>query len=236
MVQEGEFREDLFYRLTGFEITLPPLRDRDRDVIALAKMILEREEDHRGKRLSRGAERLLLEYPWPGNIRELQNVIRRAALYSIRGRIPEEAVRGALRFPVAGALTPDQHRQRILELVRGHRRIMESALRAELGTSRHRNLQILEELERNGLIDRHGRGSGTYYTAVDAVGRHDLSRRQRIALEHAKTTGSITRSKYQRLTGATERSARRELADLVARGLLRVCGRGRTCRYETTTS
>ncbi|HMT28566.1 MAG TPA: sigma-54 dependent transcriptional regulator [Bacteroidia bacterium] len=82
-VKEGRFREDLFYRIQGFLIHLPPLNERGDDVILLAKSFLtefcknnKTEQVH----LSKEASKFMLEYAWPGNIRELKAVMERAAL------------------------------------------------------------------------------------------------------------------------------------------------------------
>jgi DNA-binding NtrC family response regulator/tetratricopeptide (TPR) repeat protein len=80
-VEEGRFREDLYYRVRGVEITLPPLRDRGDDVLVLARHFLSLERDrHRAgpHAFTQEAETLLCSYRWPGNVRELQNTIRAA--------------------------------------------------------------------------------------------------------------------------------------------------------------
>lgn len=86
MVREKTFREDLYYRLNVATIHMPPLRDRREDVIPLAKKFLRRvsRELKRGTKytLSDEAQTYLLDYPWPGNIRELRNVIERGALFA----------------------------------------------------------------------------------------------------------------------------------------------------------
>ncbi|HQF28858.1 MAG TPA: sigma-54 dependent transcriptional regulator [Bacteroidia bacterium] len=82
-VKEGRFREDLFYRLQGFLIHLPPLKDRGDDIILLAKNFLaEFCQQSRMDQLviSKEACKFMLDYSWPGNIRELKAVIERAAL------------------------------------------------------------------------------------------------------------------------------------------------------------
>ena len=78
------FRQDLLYRLNTISVELPPLRDRDRDICLLANHFLRRiaqETGCRTRTLSPAAETLLLRHNWPGNIRELQNVIERAAMF-----------------------------------------------------------------------------------------------------------------------------------------------------------
>jgi DNA-binding NtrC family response regulator len=83
MVERGEFRQDLFYRLSVFPITVPPLRERPEDILPLARTFLDslaRRFDKRFEGFSREAENHLLGYSWPGNVRELKNVIERAMI------------------------------------------------------------------------------------------------------------------------------------------------------------
>jgi formate hydrogenlyase transcriptional activator len=82
-VRSGKFRLDLFYRLNVFPIHIPPLRDRPEDILLLAKYFIDRYAAKAAKRINRVEKRtaeLLEEYDWPGNIRELQNVIERAII------------------------------------------------------------------------------------------------------------------------------------------------------------
>jgi two-component system nitrogen regulation response regulator GlnG len=82
-VEEGRFRRDLFYRLAVVPVRLPPLREREADVLLLARHFLARygmQLRGRNVALGKDAEALLLAHPWPGNVRELQNVIQRALL------------------------------------------------------------------------------------------------------------------------------------------------------------
>jgi two-component system, NtrC family, response regulator AtoC len=83
LISQGIFREDLYYRLQVMPVVLPPLRERDRDVVLIAKYFL----DHFNKKfkknvlsLSPTAADILLKYPWPGNVRELKNVIERIVI------------------------------------------------------------------------------------------------------------------------------------------------------------
>jgi two-component system nitrogen regulation response regulator GlnG len=82
-VEEGRFRRDLYYRLAVVPIRLPPLREREHDVVLLARhFVAKYGEQIRGRpfTLARDAEQLLLAHGWPGNVRELQNVVQRALL------------------------------------------------------------------------------------------------------------------------------------------------------------
>ncbi|MGD2117939.1 MAG: sigma 54-interacting transcriptional regulator [Chromatiales bacterium] len=85
MVESGDFRMDLFYRLNVFPLTIPPLRQRKEDIPLLANRFLADQNRQLGKQLEQidpASMQLLLNYHWPGNIRELQNVIERAAILS----------------------------------------------------------------------------------------------------------------------------------------------------------
>jgi DNA-binding NtrC family response regulator len=86
MVAEGTFREDLFYRLNVIPVQLPPLRDRREDIPLLVQHFLERlgQEAGRGAvTMSQEAMRHLMAYPWPGNIRQLENAVERALAFSM---------------------------------------------------------------------------------------------------------------------------------------------------------
>lgn len=92
-VKEGRFREDLFYRIQGFLIHLPPLNERGDDVILLAKNFLNEFCNNNRipqVQLSREASKFMLEYAWPGNIRELKAVMERAALLCEQSTIQVE--------------------------------------------------------------------------------------------------------------------------------------------------
>jgi two-component system, NtrC family, response regulator HydG len=83
-IEAGKLREDLFYRLNVFPISLPPLRDRDQDALLLAEYFLEaiNHVEETAKRLSEGAKERIRAYPWPGNVRELKNELERAFIMS----------------------------------------------------------------------------------------------------------------------------------------------------------
>jgi len=89
-IEKGEFREDLFYRLSVFGIHLPALRERPEDILPLTEMFLAELGPAVGRSVpgvSREAKDLLLSYPWPGNVRELRNALERAAILSDGGLI-----------------------------------------------------------------------------------------------------------------------------------------------------
>jgi transcriptional regulator with GAF, ATPase, and Fis domain len=80
MARERKFREDLIFRLEGYALRLPALRERGHDIVTLARKFLKSHKGFSGKSLSRNAHGVLMAYSWPGNIRELQNVILAAAV------------------------------------------------------------------------------------------------------------------------------------------------------------
>jgi Nif-specific regulatory protein len=129
-VAAGTFREDLYYRLNVFTITLPRLRDRRADVPALAQYFLEKfAREHRRdvRRISSGALDLLTAYPWPGNVRELENAIERAVV-SCDGAVVDEP---HLPETVRGRPRPAATERATLAQAVGEleRRMIEDALR-----------------------------------------------------------------------------------------------------------
>ena len=92
-IRRGRFREDLFYRLNVVEIQIPPLRNRMEDVPALIEFFLgtfARKYNKPDLKLSESGTRVLQEYPWPGNIRELRNIVERAVVLSRESQIGPE--------------------------------------------------------------------------------------------------------------------------------------------------
>ena len=132
LIRGGRFREDLFYRLNVVPIALPPLRDRREDVPLLVSHFIEKYDRRLGKRVERVADdamQLLLQYGWPGNIRELENVMERSILFAegpvVRAEDLPETLReravaaGATGAPAtAGASMKDIVRQAQAELER----------------------------------------------------------------------------------------------------------------------
>jgi Nif-specific regulatory protein len=100
MVRKGEFREDLFYRLNVIPINLPPLRERYEDVKLLTEHYLHRfmKEHRKNMHITKPAMELLLDYPWPGNIRELQNTMERIVLICPDGEVEPEMLAHVLPF------------------------------------------------------------------------------------------------------------------------------------------
>ena len=157
-VAEGRFREDLYYRLAVFPVRLPALRERGDDVILLADRFVSELGAKLGKGdsgLSRDARQALLDHPWPGNIRELQNAIERALIVSDGGLITAVQLgltpgRAADPSPAAtdGSLVEVERRtiQSALERAKGNK----SRAAAALGITR---MKLYTRLRRLGLGD-----------------------------------------------------------------------------------
>jgi NtrC-family two-component system response regulator AlgB len=111
-VREGRFREDLFYRINVIALQMPPLRERKRDLLGITNEYLQfcaTQCNKRIKCLSPAAERVILQYSWPGNLRELRNVVERAVILAERDTIepsdfPEKLTSAAAAGDSAGRL------------------------------------------------------------------------------------------------------------------------------------
>ncbi len=150
-VAEGKFREDLFYRLFVVNVTLPPLREREGDIVLLARHYLQELAAENGKTITGitpEAMDALTAYSWPGNVRELRNVIERMVVLSNGEKLTVRDLPAALRGP-ARAATPrsgsalrDAERQMIIDALRRHKNNRTRAAQ-ELGIHRrtlHRKL------------------------------------------------------------------------------------------------
>ena len=112
LIEEGRFREDLFYRLNVISIPLPPLRERRQDLLELARFFLERASLRAGKRVTQIEEPALhaiQSYQWPGNVRELENVIERAVVLAEDEHISMLELPGSIReaFELAPLPSPE---------------------------------------------------------------------------------------------------------------------------------
>ncbi|HWY76634.1 MAG TPA: sigma-54 dependent transcriptional regulator, partial [Verrucomicrobiae bacterium] len=160
-VKAGRFREDLFYRLNVVELNLPPLRERQEDILPLATLILTELTKGRA-RLSSAAMDELQRYAWPGNVRELRNAMERAALLSSGELILPEHLPARVRAapkPAAttGTAAPTADPERleeverlaVLEALRNHNFNRTETAKA-LGISRRALLYKLQRLRDAG--------------------------------------------------------------------------------------
>jgi transcriptional regulator with GAF, ATPase, and Fis domain len=109
LIRDGRFREDLYYRLAVVPISLPPLRERREDIPLLVRHFVEKYNARLGKRVERvedEALQLLLGYSWPGNIRELENLMERSVLFADEPVIRAAALPDALRERSGAAVVP----------------------------------------------------------------------------------------------------------------------------------
>jgi transcriptional regulator with PAS, ATPase and Fis domain len=135
MVASGHFREDLYYRLNVVSVETPPLRERKEDILPLAMHFIRRYGSELKKRLDgldNDAQKLLVRYNWPGNIRELENAIERAALLAEAAMITSSDLRlgdfapagtskdsqSVVKIPPTGIALEDIERQAITEALK----------------------------------------------------------------------------------------------------------------------
>ncbi|MEM9997741.1 MAG: sigma-54 dependent transcriptional regulator [Bacteroidota bacterium] len=181
MVQAGQFREDLFYRLCQFPVPLPPLRERGADILLLADHFLadflRRHPDTPERALSPTTRRTLLTYAWPGNVRELKSAVERAVLLAEGDQIEpgdlmlqDEPVRGAPVRSHVGTSTAHAV-QRATADVPDEPRPPAHVLLAR-GVSKE-TLPTLEEVQRAAFVHAHDVCGGVVEDLVDAL---DVSR------------------------------------------------------------
>jgi two-component system response regulator AtoC len=148
-VAEGRFREDLFYRLNVFSITVPPLRERSEDIPFLANHFLEKYGERLGKtgvRLSSEATKIFLQYEWPGNVRELENTIERGLVLCDGDLIGVESLPATLLKGTSSTSSPIEPDD-CLSLKRAGERLEREYIRKALektGGNRTRASRILE--------------------------------------------------------------------------------------------
>jgi PAS domain S-box-containing protein len=135
-VKDGGFREDLYYRLNVFPIEVPPLRERDDDILLLASAFAAKFAQRIGRRiepLSEEYKQRLMSYSWPGNVRELQNVIERAVITARDGRLNLDRA-----LPDAGGHTmPEKHQTKET---------------TPAGSNRILQIRDLQQLERENIL------------------------------------------------------------------------------------
>jgi len=164
-VREGSFRADLYYRISAFPVPVPTLRERREDILLLAESLLARVRPGRSFALSEAARQALLKYDYPGNVRELRNLVERASLLADGDRIeachfpadvfdpPGRCPDGPASTEAAGALRAAEHDAlaRALAEHRGNRRELARALGLSERT-------LYRKLAEHGLSGRGGTG------------------------------------------------------------------------------
>jgi two-component system response regulator PilR (NtrC family) len=143
LVDEGAFREDLYYRLNVINLFLPPLRQRKEDIPLLAQHFLKKYGDENGRpglSLASDAVQSLLDYDWPGNVRELENVIERAVVLAdgpvLNRRLIPEHVRSGPSFRLPQVVVPEEGIS-FRDVITGfEKRLIESSLKTSGGVQK----------------------------------------------------------------------------------------------------
>jgi DNA-binding NtrC family response regulator len=131
MLEKGDFREDLYYRLNVFSLSLPPLRDHLEDLPELAEHFLRMnaiKEARPGLHLNKDAIKLLMDYPWKGNVRELRNVLERAGILTDGNEILPEHLPYAIQKQdktlsgnLSLSMVEKNHIERVLQHTHGNK-------------------------------------------------------------------------------------------------------------------
>ena len=181
MVEEGRFREDLFYRLHVINIFLPPLRQRKEDIPLLTHHFLDKYSAENGKtgiELVPEALDVLMDYDWPGNVRELENVIERAVVLSTRPRIDldliPDHIRSAPQFHIPKFAVPPEGISFRDVITNVEKRLIESTLEAAGGVQkRAAELLKIKPTTLNEMIKRYE--IGTRRKKASTAADHDRS-------------------------------------------------------------
>ncbi|MDC7232447.1 MAG: sigma-54 dependent transcriptional regulator [Spirochaetales bacterium] len=147
MIKNGDFREDLFYRISVINIHLPPLRDRKKDIPLLCESFLKLFSSSYGKdvkELSPEVKEMFLAHDWPGNIRELKNVIERSVIFCQSGTVAKENL-------------PKQYREMNIPVLKGEEKPLEA---------------LYQDLSRQAISDALVRAGGSKSKAADLLGIH----------------------------------------------------------------
>ena len=182
-VQEKSFRQDLFYRLASYQLTLPPLRQRSQDIPLLVDHFLDQLSGQMGRgkpQVSHSANQALLAYSYPGNVRELKNLLEYALISSQGGEINPSNLHFVmlenttqtlemttnLSSPLPeepNILVTEQQECELLEHVKSHGKVDNGTAQACLGVEHGRASYLLKKLHREGHLVKHGERRWTYY-------------------------------------------------------------------------
>ena len=163
-VDEGRFREDLFYRLNVIAVQIPPLRQRKEDVPALVQHFIRKYAEENAKaveQIAPDALQVLMDYDWPGNVRELENVIERGVVLTTNGRVGRdlipEHVKAMPTFHVPHMTVPPEGISLRDVIASFERRLIESTLESTGGVQKEAaRLLGLKPTTLNEMIKRYG--------------------------------------------------------------------------------
>ncbi len=232
-VAEGKFRQDLYFRLAVITIRTPPLRQRKRDIpyliVAFLKQNLQNSSTQRHEPgISRGALSRLMHYHWPGNIRELRNVINRALAFCDGKLIQSTHLRLGEEHAAA--------QERIVEECKIDLRKNEEVQRDETLRSTTTPAASKSELEsRESMFWSTTDPAANFETDITSTpsgrkGRELSGRLDRILPQLCKA-GEFSRKDYQEIARVSMRTAQYDLQELQNAGLVQRIGRARTQRY-----
>ncbi|WP_207429234.1 sigma-54 dependent transcriptional regulator [Pedobacter sp. SYSU D00535] len=145
-IQKGKFREDLYHRFNEFSIHLPPLRNREQDIILFAESFLQEANGELNRNIEGFSDEViecLLTYNWPGNVRELKNVIRRACLLTEGSKVPIKAL--PLEISTFARVTAIESAVVTIQAKEAKKGLKDAALEAEYETI----LRVLKEVNFN---------------------------------------------------------------------------------------
>ena len=173
-VAEGEFREDLYYRLNVIRLEIPPLRERREEIPPLVDQFLRESVRRAGSGpsgLTSAAMDVLYRHPWPGNVRELKNVIERCTVLCEADQVGPEHLRLDVA-PAEGAYLPprsaprddlNERQRKLLDYLARNGRCTNREYYEMTGTSPRTGLRDLQDLMSRGLLVREGKRRGAVY-------------------------------------------------------------------------
>ena len=227
MVAEGEFREDLYYRLTVGQVELPPLKNRGNDMVLIARHLLKTapRKHHLPRRsLSHAGVVALRAHHWPGNVRELEHVLYRALATGSGRSLSAEDIEQAIQQTSGEQKRGEARgwRRRPLQEILEENSPMKAAdLRAALGVSKSTMHRMIEPLLESGKVFREGRGVATQYLWRGAVELRVVpDPRWDAVMALAQREGRVTRGRVAEEIGVSGRTATRILKAMTLGGLL----------------
>jgi DNA-binding NtrC family response regulator len=216
-VRNGEFRQDLYYRLKGINLHLPSLRSRKEDIPILSQhfIALSNKRHHKSVRgIETAAQRRFLEYPWPGNIRELKNTVDTLVVLSTTSRIPESLVSTQLVDAPHG----DKAKEGQTLLPVALHRTKEEAEREMIYASilaLHRDVREIISMLREGHQPSPWEGLKKVHTEprVDLEETGSLAQMERLAIRESLNRFAGNRRKAAEALGISERTLYRKIRE-----------------------
>lgn len=175
-IDRNEFRQDLFFRLSSYQLILPSLRDRQQDIILLARYFTEQialEMGHVAPEISAEAQQALEHYSFPGNIRELRNMMEYALIRCNGANImvqhlprhskPTGSQQVEQREEKKQAMNEPDNQERILDYITSHQKINNIQCQKLLGLNHHQVSYLLKKMYKEGVIEKFGERRWSHY-------------------------------------------------------------------------